>query len=338
MKSYFLHCSSSLLIFLFLNIKFSIVNSFQIRNFRFHRSYNTFHHALRTKQKQYTTCCKNSVIFASSNAVVENFGGIRIGQQLIDSLCEASQQRLVKPFLKSLSLFSAEINRSHQRLANSEKFKLISLINNLFPEFEAVQVATVLLYLADCGFTVFGWEASILKDLETMYLQRLHSHTDLSVVIYFKALSNLGFGWTRWDDNQKESYLVLFEEALKLELSRGQYRDFMVSISKIGIPWTSMSESSQKCLLQKMAELVRSLDPVSKARVIHAFASIQFIHFTSLSQSAFLVFLEISKECLEFNSLEGKGSFWGRQVKSLFFRLFFINVSNIPLNVDHTDF
>jgi hypothetical protein len=300
-----------LLILVFVSINNCVVTSFRFGNVRIH--------SFSAKRSYSASECKNSLTLASSKTSIKPFDE-NLYVKLPNFLYEAAEETVpVTSFLKSFRLFSTELGRNHQKLSQTEKYKLISLIGLLFQEFTTFQLASLLSYLSVCGFSAsHRREHVFLKNIQERYLQLAQRYIDLSVVQYFKALSKLGFDWDLWNKKEKEAALGLFEETSKLELFSSHRLDFVVAISKLGIPWTSMSDFSKNSLLQNMANTASLVDPYKKAKFIAAFAAIKFLHFTYLPQPILLEFLDIAKECLELQDLEEQSNLRGRQVYRLY--------------------
>jgi hypothetical protein len=231
-----------------------------------------------------------------------------------------SQAKDSKAFYRSLAIYSEEgTSKRRHYLSSDEMTGLTSLIQKHSVDFTGDQIARIMKYLIrfNYKFNLDKGSANekLLKELKSLFLMK--GATLKGCFILLDSLCKLSFDWE--NDEERDTITELLERISFQPLTEKRYCDLVVAISKLYIPWNTLSIECQENILNLMKELSPTSDPIITRTVLYSLSFIDGFNRQELPKSVSSSFLKKAKACLQLKELEVDSKERGLQVKDLLF-------------------
>jgi hypothetical protein len=239
--------------------------------------------------------------------------------RILAQLSKRVQNKDYGLFVTEFAAFSQNSRLKRQQIPIQSKERLTSIISSVANNLSDFQLARTMRNMVECGYTLIdNSEKALLNDLKTQFLCKETSLRGISM--FFTALNKLHFSWKEDNDNDEKDALVhLVEKASTEKMTPRQYSELMAAIVGIGIPWNSLSVSSQENLIKKMTGLRNKTDLQSAVIFLLAFSSFEDMNLQQLSKPLVAAFLKLTEESLQLLIHETDMETTGKQVISILF-------------------
>jgi hypothetical protein len=225
-------------------------------------------------------------------------------RQLMYSMKDAYEKKSFTLFLHLFSLFASKVKKSSQYINFKERKDLLFMSTTFVSSSDqctGVEIVALLSCFAECRFSAKNnQEREFLNNLRKAYLRKSRYYNGFFIITYLKSIAGLQFPWERMGVEDENAMITLIEKASEdKEITPEFYYHLISSISRIDIPWNSLTNKTQSNLLERMQEMTSHIDLAPKSRFVYAFSLIKFLNFSSIPESTSGLFLGLIKDCLQ---------------------------------------
>jgi hypothetical protein len=250
----------------------------------------------------------------------------------LQKLRELVNNRDWKYFAKGFYRYSQELKKKHQFPSSIEQIEIIDLMKAARKDsrMKRGQLINCFRSLYELGFSLENEKTALPLKLLCSRCLVLKENDELlksDCILFMNALRKFGFNWNRdfeKDKEEKERILSLFAFVNTEVISEIQYKELIVAIDMIKIPWKELPSSFINHFISDVILAKDQFDRMSSRVFLHAFVeAVQVKNHQTESSTAVKekeaimeTIMKMSKDILDSTPSENEHvSAWTREVR-----------------------
>jgi hypothetical protein len=234
-------------------------------------------------------------------------------QHGIRGLQESFRARDIVSFQTALFDLDENIrNSAAHPLTKKEKEELLLMVRDVADQFRGMTLVRVLRSMERFGFSVRNAaERPILDGMVKVFLKSKTVPQE-GRILFCTAIRKLGFTWEHL--SEKEEVLRLLEHAVSAKTTRREFAEIVTALSRLGIPWTTLSRSCQQQIVEKLPDMKNEISLRIIVSFVYDLSSLKGFSIKEQPEIISLTFLQLAEECLNSAGLIKDESMKARQV------------------------